>query len=218
MTSSLYVNLARLAKIVALLVFFLPFVTVSCSPREVATIMGNQAGPAAEAPPAGMPENCVLVQASGLQLALGQTSPGSCLGALANAPGGEANHQPDMSGPFAQNDYAVIGAAAAILLTLVLGFVVKGAAGPILGIVGSLGAIGAVAWSVFMRIPEAVFSSPPQGGNGPPMSAEQARQILHVDPGIGFWLMAVMLILATVLYALALGRGKAAPATPSAGA
>lgn len=215
MTSSLYVNLARLAKIVALLVFFLPFVTVSCSPREVSAIMGNQSGPAAEAPPAGMPENCVLVQASGLQLALGQASPGSCLGALANMPG-ETNRQPDMSGPFAQNDYAVIGAAAAILLTLVLGFVLKGAAGPILGIVGSLGAIGAVAWSVFMRIPEAVFSSPPQGGNGPPMSAEQARQILHVEPGIGFWLMAVMLILATVLYAVALGKGKAASATPAA--
>jgi hypothetical protein len=208
MTSSLYINLARLAKIAALLVFLLPFVTVSCSPREMATIMGNQSGPAVEAPPAGMPESCVLVQASGLQLALGQASPGSCLGALANMPG-ETGRQPDMSGPFAQNDYAVIGAAAAILLTLILGFVLKGTAGPILGIVGSLGAIGAVAWSVFMRIPEAVFSSPPQGGNGPPMAAEQARQIIHVDPGIGFWLMVTLLVLAIVLYVVAIGKGKA---------
>jgi hypothetical protein len=213
--ASLFINLARVAKVAALLFFLLPFVTVSCSPREVAALSAGQSQGAIEAPPPGMPESCVLVQASGLQLALGQASAGSCLGAMGNLPN-DAGRQPDMTGPFAQNDFAVIGAAAALLLSLLLGFVLQGTARAALGILAGVAAIGAVGWSVFMRVPEAVFSSPPQSGSGPPMSIEQARQILHVNPGIGFWLMAGALVIAIVCYVLAMSKGTAPAQTPPA--
>jgi hypothetical protein len=162
----------------------------------------------------------VLIQASGLQLALGAAEASrSCFGALADmGNGANQSQQSDTNGSFAQNDWAVIGAAAAILLTLLLGFVLKGAAGIALGIVGSLAAIGAVAWSVFFRIPDAFFSAPPHSGNGPQLSPEQAQRIFQVSPGIGFWLMTGALIVAIVCYLLALRGKKAAPAatTPSA--
>lgn len=209
--SSLFLNLARVAKVVALLLFLLPFVTVSCSTRNLAAVMSNESGGAAEAPPAGVPDHCVLIQASGLQLAMGTAEASrSCFGAFAEA-GNETSQQADPNSPFAQNDYAVIGAAAAILLTLLLGFVLKGSAGIALGIAGSLAAIGAVAWSVFVRVPNAVFGAPPRSGNGPQLTPEQAQQIFSVNPGIGFWLMAGALILAIVCYVLALGRRRTAP-------
>jgi len=212
--SSLFLTLARVAKVAALLLFLLPFVTVSCSTREFAAAMSNQSGGVAEAPPpSGAPDHCVLIQASGLQLAMGTAEASrSCLGAFADM-GNEGNQsqQTDPNSPFAQNDWAVIGAAAAILLTLLLGFVLKGAAGIGLGILGSLAAIGAVAWSVFVRVPNAVFGAPPRSGNGPQLTAEQAQQIFTVSPGIGFWLMAGALILAIVCYVLALGGRKTAP-------
>jgi hypothetical protein len=213
--SSLFLNAARAAKVAALLVFLLPFVTVSCSTREMAAAMSSQSGGSAEAPPAGMPDSCVLVQASGLQLALGQASPGSCTGAFGNMPS-DSSHQPDMTGPFAQNDYAVIGAAAVLILSLLLGFVLRGGARAGLGIVASLAAIGAVAWSVFMRIPDAVFGSPPPAGAGPALSAEQTRQVIHVSPGIGFWLMALALVAAIVCYVLAMKKGEAPAQAPPA--
>ena len=212
--SSLFLNLARVAKVAALLLFLLPFVTVSCSTRDFARVMSNGSeGAIADAPPTGTPDHCVLIQASGLQLAMGTAEASrSCLGAFADM-GNEGNQsqQTDPNSPFAQNDWAVIGAAAAILLTLLLGFVLKGATGIGLGILGSLAAIAAVAWSVFVRVPNAVFGAPPRSGNGPQLTAEQAQQIFTVSPGIGFWLMAGALILAIVCYVLALGGRKTAP-------
>ena len=212
--SSLFLTLARVAKVAALLLFLLPFVTVSCSTRDFARAMSNGSeGAVADAPPTGTPDHCVLIQASGLQLAMGTAEASrSCLGAFADMGNeGNQNQRSDPNGPFAQNDWAVIGAAAAILLTLVLGFLLKGGPGIVLGIAGSLAAIGAVAWSVFVRIPNAVFGAPPPSGNGPQLTAEQAQQVFTVSPGIGFWLMAGALILAIICYVLALGGKKAAP-------
>jgi hypothetical protein len=213
--SSLFLNLARVAKVAALLLFLLPFVTVSCSTRDLATVMSNGSGAAAEPPPSGVPDHCVLVQASGLQLALGTAEASrSCLGAFADM-GNESSQQADPDSPFAQNDYAVIGAAAVLLLTLLLGFLLKGMAGIILGIAGSLAAICAVAWSVFVRVPNAVFGAPPRSGSGPQLTPEQAQHIFSVSPGLGFWLMAGALILAIICYVLALGgRRSAPPQTP----
>jgi hypothetical protein len=215
--SSLFLTLARVDKVAALLLFLLPFVTVSCSTREFAAAMSNQTGGAAGAPPTGAPDHCVLIQASGLQLAMGTADASrSCLGALADM-GSESNQPADPNSPFAQNDYAVIGAAAAILLTLLLGFVLKGATGIGLGIAGSLAAICAVAWSVFVRVPNAVFGAPPRSGNGPQLTPEQAQHVFTVSPGIGFWLMAGVLILAILCYVLALGgRKTASPEAPPA--
>jgi hypothetical protein len=213
--SSLFINLARGAKILALLLFLLPFVTVSCSTRDMAGVMGNQSSAPAEALPPGLLDNCVLIQASGLQLALGTAQASrSCLGAFADmAPNANPQAGPD-KGPFGHNDFAVIGAAAAILLALLLGFLLKGAAGAIIGIVASLAAIGAVAWSVFYRVPHAVFNTPPGSGGGPRLSAEEAQRILHVDAGMGFWLMVFALLLAILFNGLSLRKGRAAPAPP----
>ena len=215
--SSPFLALARVAKLAALLLFLLPFVTVSCSTRELATVMSNGSAGAAEDPSAGVPDHCVLVQASGLQLAMGTAEASrSCLGAFADM-GNDSSRQADPNSPFGQNDYAVIGAAAAIVLTLLLGFVLRGTAGLALGIAGSLAAIGAVAWSVFVRVPNAVFDAPPRTGNGPQLTAEQAQRVFTVSPGIGFWLMAGALIFAIVCYSLALRRSeRAPPVTPPA--
>ncbi|HTU13331.1 MAG TPA: hypothetical protein VMG08_20755 [Allosphingosinicella sp.] len=214
--SSLLLNLARAAKVAALLFFLLPFVTVSCSSSDFAAAMGNQSGGAGlGAPPPGMQEDCVLITASGLDLAMGTASPSrSCFGAFADM-GATETPRSEQTGPFAENDFAVIGAAAAILLALLLGFLLKGAAGALVGIVCSLGAVGAVAWSVFFRIPDAVFSALPQTGGGPQMTAEQARQIFSVNPGIGFWLMAGALLAAVILLILAMTKSRSPAPTGS---
>ncbi len=214
--ASLFLNLARGAKVAALLCFFLPFVTVSCSSRELASVI-HQAGAAAEAPSPDRPDPCVLIQASGAQLAMATAEPSqSCLGVIADMMTDTGQQQNEANGPFGRNDYAVIGAAAAILLTLLLGFALKGAAGIAIGIAGALAALGAVAWSVFVRIPAGIFGGPGPGG-GPQLTAEQARQVFTLSPGSGFWLMAGALLAAIVCYILALGSRKPAPAeTPPA--
>jgi len=217
MSGSSFFTIARIAKVVALLFFLLPFVTVSCSSRDFAAAMSNGRGPAADSAMPSMPgmeQDCVLISASGLQLALGSAELSrSCFGALADMdPRGSQKASSD-NGPFSKSDVAVIGAAAALLLALLLGFLLKGAAGPVIGIIASAGAIGAVAWSIFFRIPDAVFSGPAPAGGGQQLSAEQARQILSVNPGIGFWLMAAALLAAILCCVLALSKGKAAPAS-----
>jgi hypothetical protein len=210
---TLFLNLARVAKVAALLLFLLPFVTVSCSTREAASLMGNQAGGTVEAPPPGVAESCVLIQASGLQLAMGTAEPSrSCLGPIADMAPENGQQRNNADSPFGKSDYAVIGAAAVLLLTLLLGFALKGVAGIALGILGALAAIGAVAWSVFVRIPEEVFAGP-SSGSGTQLTAEQAQRLFTVAPGIGFWLMAGALLLAILFYVLALRKPAAAAAS-----
>lgn len=212
---TLFLNLARVAKVAALLLFLLPFVTVSCSTREAASI-GNEQGGTVEAPPPDLAESCVLIQASGLQLAMATAELSrSCLGPVADMVPDNGQQRNDSNGPFGKSDYAVIGAAAVLLLTLLLGFVLKGMAGIAIGIAGALAAIGAVAWSVFVRIPGEVFAGP-SSGNGSQLTAEQAQRIFTVAPGIGFWLMAGALMLAILFYLFAM-RKPATAATSTEG-
>src|SRR5690349_25013268 len=66
-------NLARAARLVALLCFLLPFATVSCASRELTDAFNNAMGESASpAPvPRGAPGACTLIRATGVELALG---------------------------------------------------------------------------------------------------------------------------------------------------
>ena len=148
--SSLFTNLGRAAKVLALLLFFLPFVTVSCSTEALERIQSEaaQQSPQMRGPSLGG-ASIPIADATGLNMALGQVTmrlppsmPGARTGASQNS-----NQPPDV--PI---EIGVIAGAALILLALLGSFLLKGAAGAIAAIGGSALAIVALCYSVFLVI------------------------------------------------------------------
>ncbi|HVQ09306.1 MAG TPA: hypothetical protein VMS43_12815 [Allosphingosinicella sp.] len=215
--SSLFGNLARAAKLLALLLFLLPFVAVSCSPQallEATRGPGAPAMPEASSLPGGG-RNCTLITASGLQLAIGNaTASRDCAELM-----GGGNMMPEGSastnnGPFSNMDYFVIGAAALILLSLLATFLL-GARGFLVAAGGCLVAALLLAYDIFMRIPNEVRAGPRGQGGGDGPSPEQLAQIVHIRPEIGFWLTLVALAAAIALSVMAAGKVKATVPPPA---
>ena len=111
--SSLFLNLARAAKVVALLLFLLPWVTVSCSPdameRMQSEATGNS-GPRLRGPSLG--SGIPVANASGLNMATGQVQI-----LLPNAGPREQAKTPQQP-PSVPIEIGVIAGAALILIAL----------------------------------------------------------------------------------------------------
>ena len=219
--SSLFTNLGRAAKVLALLLFFLPFVTVSCSTEALERVQSEatRQAPQMHGPSLGG-TSIPIADASGLNMALGQVTmrlPPSMPGAQGGAP--QTSNQP----PEVPVEIGVIAGAALILLALLASFLLKGSAGAIAGLGGSVLAIGALCYSVFVSYPPAVLaafathnpSGTVGGGEGTP-TPDQIAQILSVQPATGFWLVLFMLALAILFNALAMRKPAAAAASPPA--
>lgn len=201
-------NIARGAKLLALLCFFLPWVTVSC---------------------AGQP----LITMSGYQLATGGASPAGALAGGMGPMGNVAQATPVETAPAGNTtgatpgegrapDMWVIAAGALILVSLALTFVLgKALAGLVAGL-GSAVAAGLIGYTVLARIPAEVradmASNPAAGGGaggagGSPadmgMNAQQVAEMIRVDPQMGFWLVMAALVAAIVLNLMA--RSRAGP-------
>jgi hypothetical protein len=225
--TSLFANLARAAKVLALLLFFLPWVTVSCSTEALEQMQREavQTAPQLGMRPPSLGAGIPIADASGLNMALGQvrmllpnmpTETGAPPASRTEAPA-TANQPPTV--PI---EIGVIAGAALILLALLGSVLLKGTAGAIAGLGGSVLAIGALCYSVFVSYPPAVRAAfaahnpPGTGGSERAPTPDQIAQILGVKPAAGFWLVLVALALAILFNALALRKSGAA-ATPSAG-
>ncbi len=216
--SSLLTNLGRAAKVVALLLFFLPFVTVSCSTQALEQIQREAArnAPPLATPGPGLGMEIPIADASGLQMALGQVSMRLPNTAASRAEAPAAPNQP----PEVPIEIGVIAGAALILLALLGSFLLKGAAGAMAAIGGSALAIVALCYSVFFSYPPAVRAafaahnpSGTGGGEATP-TPDQIAQILSVKPAGGFWFVLVLLALAILLNVLAMRKPAAAAARP----
>ncbi len=220
---SLFQNLARAAKVLALLLFLLPWVTVSCSPDAIQRAAGVE-GRGENAPSLGMPGSSLgagvpVADASGLNMALGQVR--LLLPNAAAQRGGQPNAA---QAPQVPVEIGVIAGAVLILLALLGSFLLKGATAAIAGIGGSALALGALCYSVFISYPPAIRAalaannpSGPTRENAP--TPEQIAQILSVKAEIAFYMVLLALALAILFSALAMRRPGvavvAAPAAPS---
>ena len=193
-------NLARIAAVVALLLFVLPWVTVSCSPQGL--------GPAAGAPPGMMSGSgdVVLVKATGLQLAMGSATPN-------NPNPGAGNPPPN---PFSSPNYPIVVGALLILLGLAATFVLKGSKAMLAAAAASALAAAALAYAVLVDIPKLVQASFASGGagsgGGSPIDPAELARMIQVKTEIGFWLTLAALAAAVVLCVLAMKGSAAAPA------
>ena len=207
--TSIFGNLARAAKIMALLLFLLPWVTVSCSPQGFSDTMAAQGKQGMSLPNIGQAQPCVLISASGLQLALGDATPrNDCFAGLpTNGREPEANNG---SNPFGDPNIAVIAAAGLILLALIATFLLKGGAGAGSGAAGSLLAACAIVYAVMVQAPAAVRASfaSGAGGSGPTPPPEELERMIHTSPAIGFWLVVALLLVAIAFNLLAMKKRK----------
>lgn len=200
-------NLARIAKVLALLLFLLPWVTVSCSPQGL--------GPSAGAPPGMMTGagDLVLVKATGAQLALGTATP--------NNPNPRARASPPPN-PFSAPDYLILGGALLILLSLAATFLLKGSQAMLAAAAGSAVSAVLLCYAVLVEIPALVhgaFASSTGGADAPPIDPAELARIIQVKTEMGFWLTIAALVAAVLLNVLAT-RATAPPsaaATPPAG-
>ena len=158
-------NLARGAKAIALLLFLVPWVTVSCGGTEVSM--------------------------TGYELATGAT-------------GGSTGGAPASGGRDA--DVWVIAAAALILGGLALSFVLPRARAALLAALAAIGAATLIAVTVLVRLPDQLGDRPTPGEA---MNAQQADELIRVQPEIGFWLVMAALIAAAALNLMA--RNRAGP-------
>lgn len=180
-------KLSGAAKLVALLLFMLPWVTVSCSGQT-------------------------LVSMTGLDLARGVVSMHNPMtGAMESPPGANGG------------DMLVMIGAGLILLSLVLGLLIKGRSGALLGMVTAIGAACSLAYTVLVRIPGKAHKSTmaPGGaagaGSAPPgMSPEQMAAMIQIHTEMGFWLVMLALVVAVVLDFMAMNRSAAPAAAPAA--
>lgn len=218
---SLFSNLARAAKVLALLLFLLPWVTVSCSTEALERMQNEATGgnaPRLNTPSSNLGAGIPVANASGLNMALGQLRmqlPNMGPDARGGAQG-QADRAPEVA-----IEIGVIAGAALILLGLLGSFLLKGATAAIAGIGTSVLAIGALCYSVFVSYPPAVRAAlaahNPSGAsreNAP--TADQIAQILSVKVEIGFFIVLFALALAILCYALALRKPAAAPAVAAA--
>ena len=212
--SSLFLNLGRGAKVLVLLLFFLPWVAVSCSPDALERIQSESRGAGTQVRPSISPPSVVIATASGLDMAIGSlklTNPAAGLEPASGvrSTGGVA--------PGIAPELGVIVGVFLLILALVATFVLKGTAGAAVGAGGSLLAALAFCYSVFIHYPPAAiaaFAATRREGNA---NADQVAQILSVKPEAGFYIVLLLLILAVVLNILAMRKPAAPPAaTPAA--
>lgn len=211
-SASTMTNIARAAKVAALLLFFLPWITVSCSTSAMSQLGGAGAPPmggmtgAAEVP---------LATATGAQLAMGRVT-------VANPAANPA--QPAGTGagnPFEKPNLAVLGAAVLILLSLAATFLLQGRTGALVAAAGSGLAAVAICYAVLVQIPAEVSASflrnGPGGGPGaPPMNPAEIAQLIQVKAEMGFWLTVAVLAAALVFNVLAMKGPAVAAAAPPA--
>jgi hypothetical protein len=196
-------NLARIAKVVALLLFLLPWVTISCSPQAL--------GPMSGGPPAGMSGtgDMTIAKATGVQLAMGTVATTNPNPTAASAP----------PNPFSTPNLPILGGGLLILLALAVTFVLKGGKGALVAAGACAAAAAALCYAVMVQIPEAVrgsfASSTGSGPETPPINPAELAQMIQVKVEIGFWLTIAALVAAIVLNVLGM-RASAAPAAAAA--
>jgi hypothetical protein len=215
-SASMMTNIARAAKVAALLFFFLPWVTVSCSTGAM-----NQLGGVGQPSGAGVPAmgqmgaaEVPLATATGAQLAMGSVTianPAANPAAPAQPAGGTGN-------PFEKPNMAVLAAAVLILLALAGTFLLGGRSGALVGVVGSGLAAVAICYAVLVQIPGDVRASflhnGPGGGPGaPPINPAELAQLIQVKAQMGFWLTIAALAAAVVFNLMGM-KGPAAAAAP----
>ncbi len=224
--SSLFQNLARGAKVLALLLFLLPWVTVSCSPDALqqAQSGGTGSAPRLNLGSSGMGAGVPIANASGLNMALGQLNM-----LLPNREAGAGRGEPGKAtqAPAVAAEIGVIAGFALVLVGLLGSFLLKGAAAALAGIGSCVLAIGALCYSVFVSYPPAVraalAANNPSGAarQGTP-TPEEIAQILSVKAETAFYIVLLVLILAVLFNALAMRKpaavtvAAAAPAPPPA--
>lgn len=199
-------NLARIAKIVALLLFLMPWVVVSCSPEA----MRNGNAPPPMMPGAGPSGGQELARATGLQIASGTVQ-----WRMPQQPQQAPASAQEPAKPWSAPDMPALAGALLILLSLAASFLIKGRTGALAAAVGSLLAACALYYSVMIAgraAVQAYFSAAGQGssGGGGPSAADIARMIAY-EVQTGFWLVLVALAAAVVLNVLAM-QGSTAPA------
>src|SRR3954467_12345406 len=180
-------NLARAAKIAALLLFLLPWVTVSCSPQA----LGRADGPPGLMAGTG---DMVLVKATGLQFATGKVTATNPNPSSASAP----------PNPFTTPNYPILGGALLILLSLAASFV-PGRRGSLAAAAGCALAAILLGYGVLVQIPAEVHASfAGSAGAGSAAPPAELGRMIQVKGEIGFWLTLMALAAATVVDLLAL--------------
>ena len=217
---SLFRNLARAAKVLALLLFFLPWVAVSCSPDAMERLQSaaQEAAPEAARPSLSANPSITIARASGLDLALGQINMVNPMGDMP-ASGSPQNKNAEPA-PSLSPEIGVIAGAALLLLGLIASFLLKGAAGSMAAAGASLLALIGFCYSVFINYPPAVIAAFAAGRQGNNATAEQIAQILSVRPETGFYFVLLALVLAVLFNVLAMRKpgaviAAAAPAPPA---
>jgi len=208
--SSLFTNLARAAKVLALLLFLLPWVTVSCSPAAMDRAASASGSPQGSRMPSTA--DVPLAKGTGLQLATGS------VGLVTDAFPQRENGPPP---PDLKAELGVIVGAVLILLALAASFLLKGGMGAVAAIGGCVLAVVALCYSIFMHVPQmareafAASGNTPGGGSGGPSSAQLA-EIIQVRAEIGFWLTILALVAAIVLNFMAMRKPSAVAAPVAA--
>lgn len=205
---SLFTNLARVAKVVVLLLFFLPWATVSCSPDAMQRMQAAEQGAEARpAPPSLGPTPAVVIaSASGLDMAMGRVQMRNPAEGMmpTGSPAQTASSNPPELAP----EIGVIAGAALLLLALLASFL-KGPAGLAVAAGGSLLALAGFCWSVFVNWPPAVIAAFAAGRHDSNVNAEQIAQILTVQPETVFYLVILLLVLAVAFNLLAMRKPAA---------
>ena len=218
---SLFANLARISKVVVLLLFFVPWVAVSCSPDALQRIqaMEQQRSGTAPAPQVQLPSSAgfgptiAFARASGFNMAVGnmQLTIPPRFGATGPAP------QASQPAPSTAPEIGVIAGAALIVLALIATFLLKGSAGFAVGAGASLLSVAALCYSVFIHYPAAAIAAVAAAFSqmGPrsetPPDIDQLGQILTVKPEGLFYFVLALLLAAVVFNILAMKRATPPP-------
>jgi len=187
---------ARLAKLVALLCFLLPWAAVSCSSHVAPDSEIAQLFPASDRDGGA--------NATGLQLATGR--------AIVEIPAA-ITALPAPPGP----SPGIIVAAALIALSLAAGFILKRKSGLIAAIGGSAAAVVLLCYSMLVALPPLArawllaWANRDFPGYERILSPDQVAQAIQVRPQYGFWLTIAALVAAIVLGGLALREARAKP-------
>jgi hypothetical protein len=201
--SSLFANLGRAAKVLALLLFFLPWVTVSCSADGLQRMQAMEQGRAGLPPqrqvqlptaPDFAP-SLAFAKATGLNMAMGTVQLLPLPQYVASGGATRQLQQP----PSVPPEIAVIAGATLILIALIATFL-RSALGFMVGAGSTLLAVCAICFSVFVHYPPVVIASVAGAFSqmGPrsstPPSADQLAQIFVVKPeGVFYFLLALLL-------------------------
>jgi hypothetical protein len=219
---TLFANLARISKVLALLLFFVPWVAVSCSPDALQRVqsMEQQRTGVAPAPQLSLPTSpgigptFAFARAWGFNMAVGSmqlTMPPRFGAPGTAAPAPQASPQPDP-------EIGVIAGAALIVLALIATFLLKGAPGFAVGAGASLLSVVALCYSMFIHYPAAAIAAVAAAfsqmgpSSGPPPDSDQLSQILTVKPEGLFYLVLALLIAAVVFNILAMKKATPPPA------